>query len=161
MKETDARSVRLQMIAQGGGAVNSKADRDVNGLTWPDFLLVATGGALGSSARWAVNVLIAGRFGTELNWPWATFSVNILGSFLIGLVAGLATSGVLGVGPSTRLFLAVGILGGFTTFSSFAFELLTAAENGRFFVAAAYAGLSVLLGLAAAAAGLGLGRLVR
>ncbi|MFN2462058.1 MAG: CrcB family protein, partial [Candidatus Velthaea sp.] len=70
-------------------------------------------------------------FGTALPWPWTTFAINVAGSFLIGLVAGLAVTGALGIGPSARVVLAVGVLGGFTTFSSFSRELLEALAAGR------------------------------
>lgn len=159
MKETDARSVRLWMISQGDGAVNSKR-RVVQGPGWFNLLLVALGGAIGSVARWGANLWVGSRYGTDVAWPWATFGVNVTGSFAIGLVAGLAATGTLGVGPTTRLFLAVGVLGGFTTFSSFSLELLTAAEGGRLWTALAYAVASVVLGFLAAAGGAALARLL-
>ena len=83
------------------------------------LLLVLLGGGLGSAARYLVAVWMADRFGPF--FPWGTLTVNILGSLLIGLLATLADE--LGsLGPEVRLFLIVGVLGGFTTFSSFSLE---------------------------------------
>jgi len=128
-------------------------------MSWTNLFLVALGGAIGSVARWGTTVVFVDRFGADVPWPWPTFLVNIAGSFLIGIVAGAAASG--GISPSARLFLAVGIMGGFTTFSSFSLDLLMNLESGRFGIAAGYAAASIALGLAATAAGLALTRVFR
>jgi CrcB protein len=134
----------------------------VNAAAWSNLALVAAGGAIGSVARWAVAVWIGARWGTEIPWPWPTFSVNIVGSLLIGLVSGMVVSGALGGNaPAVRLFFAVGIMGGFTTFSSLSMDLLTQVEAGKAWTAFAYAAVSIVLGLAACAGGAALGRLVR
>jgi len=130
-------------------------------LSWPGLLLVAAGGALGSVARWATTLWVISRLGATPGFPWATFGINVVGSFLIGLVAGLALDGSLGVSPGARLFLAVGVLGGFTTFSTFSLEVLGAAQAGRGGIALLYALASVVLGVGAAAGGLALARVLR
>ncbi len=83
----------------------------------------------------------------------------MLGSFLIGIVIELGQTRALGVTPELRTFLAVGILGGFTTFSSFAFESLTLIQDGAPGLATAYAAGSIVLGVIAALAGVALARL--
>ncbi len=85
-----------------------------------NVLLVAIGGAIGAAARYLAGLWIAARFGAD--FPWGTFFVNVTGSFLIGIVLVLVERGTLP--GEARLFLAVGILGGYTTFSSFSYETL-------------------------------------
>ncbi len=115
------------------------------------FLLVFVGGGLGAMARYFVTTNLAGKLG---NFPLGTLTANILGSFLMGLVVGIIA------GRSSlenvRLLLAVGFLGGFTTFSSFSAETLTLIQNGQIFSAAANILISVAVGLAACFAGLSL-----
>jgi CrcB protein len=86
------------------------------------FLIVATGGALGSMARYWVGGWAPRVFGQA--FPYGTFIVNVLGSFLISgiMTVGLNTTAI---SPNMRLFLSVGVLGGFTTYSSFNYETLT------------------------------------
>ncbi len=127
-------------------------------MTWQAALLVAGGGALGSLARWAAVFAIGQRAG--LGFPWGTLSVNLAGSLAIGFVAALARHGALGVTPEVRLFLAIGVLGGFTTFSSFSLEALGLLQRGLAGAALAYAAASVGLGLAAAWAGFAAARLL-
>jgi CrcB protein len=114
------------------------------------LLLVLVGGALGAAARYLVSTWMARRFGTV--FPWGTITVNIVGSFLIGLIATLADEAG-AVGPSVRVFLVVGMLGGFTTFSSFSLETLRLLEQGD----ALRAGLNVLGNLAISGAAVVLG----
>lgn len=90
------------------------------------MLLVATGGAIGAAARYLAGLWIVTRFGA--GFPWGTFFVNITGSFLIGIVLVLVQAGTLPAGA--RLFLAVGVLGGYTTFSSFSYETLQLLAGG-------------------------------
>ncbi|MDA3816750.1 MAG: fluoride efflux transporter CrcB [Prolixibacteraceae bacterium] len=89
---------------------------------WRTILIVGTGGFLGSVSRYL------GQVGVEKvmhsSFPWGTFAVNILGSFIIGMVYAFAEKGNL-LSAEWRLFLAVGFCGGFTTFSSFAYNNLT------------------------------------
>lgn len=120
------------------------------------WLLVFVGGGLGAMARHGVN-----RAGLALlgpGFPWWTFAVNVAGSLLIGLLAGLF--GALETGHNTRLFLTTGFLGGFTTFSAFSLDALTLWERGAQLQAGLYVLASVILSLLAAAVGLILSRLV-
>jgi CrcB protein len=91
-----------------------------------NVLLVAAGGAIGAAARYLAGLWIAARFGA--GFPWGTFFVNVTGSFVIGIVLVLVEGGTLPAGA--RLFLAVGILGGYTTFSSFSYETLQLLAGG-------------------------------
>ena len=88
-------------------------------MTW---IAVALGGAAGSLARHSVNLAFA-RYGSTT--PYATATVNIVGSAVVGVLAGLTASGRLHMTPLVRAFVFVGILGGFTTFSSFMLDTLT------------------------------------
>lgn len=108
------------------------------------ILLVGTGGALGAVARYGVGLLLKSASG----FPWATLSVNIVGSLLMGLVMGWLGRQT-GVSEPMRLFLAVGLLGGFTTFSAFSMELVTLLEKRDMLAAGGYLGASVLGGVAA------------
>ena len=114
------------------------------------WLLVFVGGGLGAVARHGVN-----RAGLEMlgpGFPWWTMAVNISGSFLIGLLAGLF--GAWETGQDMRMFLVTGVLGGYTTFSAFSLDALTLWERGAFQQAGVYVLGSVILSLLAAALGL-------
>src|SRR5690606_31602004 len=94
-------------------------------------------------------------------FPWGTLTVNVLGSLVMGALAGwLAFKAGEGWSQPLRLFLATGILGGFTTFSAFSLDAVLLWERGEAGLAAAYAGLSVLLSIGALMAGLALVRAV-
>ena len=122
------------------------------------FFLVALGGAIGASLRHGAG-LAAVRLG-EAGWPWATFFVNVTGSLAMGALVGwLALKGAEG-GQNLRLFLATGMLGGFTTFSAFSLEVAEMIEQGALAKAASYAGASLLVGVAALFVGLWLARRV-
>ena len=123
-------------------------------MTWQAAGLVALGGAIGSVLRWAVVLLAAHRIGA--GFPWGTLAVNLAGSFAIGLVAELAAGGSLP--PQARIFLATGVLGGFTTFSAFSLETLLLTRDGLPLSALGYAVGSVVLGLGAAYLGTVLAR---
>ena len=115
-------------------------------------LLVALGGGIGAWLRFA-----AGRLIGLSAFPVATLSVNLIGSLAMGLLAGwLARHGQ--GGESWRLLLGVGLLGGFTTFSAFSLELVNLIQRGEGSMAALYAGVSVLGGIAGLFAGLALAR---
>jgi fluoride exporter len=112
------------------------------------YLWVALGGALGSVARYGCSVLAARWMGS--GFPWATLFVNVAGSFAIGLLAALVTAdGRSTLGADARAFVMVGILGGFTTFSSFSLETLNLARNGALGAAGLNVALSIVLCLAA------------
>ena len=118
------------------------------------FLLVGLGGALGAMARFGV-----GRIVGVTALPWATLSVNVLGGFAMGLLAGwLAVRG--NGGEGWRLLLGVGVLGGFTTFSAFSLEMMLMLERGAMLTAIGYALASVVLSVGALALGLGLAKAV-
>lgn len=121
-----------------------------------DFALVCLGGALGTGARYLVGGLAARWLGAEL--PYGTLLVNVVGSFLIGLVQELALAAVMP--ERARLVLAVGVLGGFTTYSAFAYESLRLAAGGAWGPAALYVGLTGVLCFAACLLGVGAGRIV-
>jgi CrcB protein len=121
-------------------------------------LAVALGGALGSVLRFVISTLATNRFGP--GFPVGTFVINLSGSFAIGVVAELALTRAFGVSTEVRTFLAVGFLGGYTTFSSFAFESLTLLRDGAPLSALGYSLGSVVLGVIAAYAGLVVARLV-
>lgn len=108
------------------------------------ILLVGTGGALGAVARYGVGLMVKSASG----FPWATLSVNIAGSLLMGLVMGWLGRQS-GATEPVRLFLAVGLLGGFTTFSAFSLELVGLLERRELVAAGGYLGGSVLGGVVA------------
>ena len=115
------------------------------------WLAVGLGGALGSMARHGVNVLIASRFGQVV--PYATLVVNVAGCAVIGVLAGLLAADRLSMTPTARLFVFVGVLGGFTTFSSFGLDTFALAREGRHAAALWNVGAQVVIGLAAVAGG--------
>ena len=117
---------------------------------------VMIGGAIGAGTRHLVGQAMLARLGP--GFPWWTLSINIAGSLLMGLLVGwLARSGG---GDTTRLFVGVGILGGFTTFSSFSMEYWMLFERGQNAQAAAYVLASVIGAFAACGLGLFLVRQV-
>ena len=120
-----------------------------------NYLLVFIGGGLGASLRHGVNQLCVRLFGT--GFPFGTFIINITGSLVMGLIAGyLAFKGQ--AAQPWRLFIMVGILGGYTTFSSFSLDAVTLYERGAGLAALSYGVGSVLLGIAGLVAGLALVR---
>jgi CrcB protein len=96
-------------------------------LTW---LLVGAGGALGAMARHGLNAIVHRLAGFGV-FPAGIFVINVTGSAVIGVLAGLIASGRLHVTAEWRLFLVVGVLGGFTTFSSFSLDTLTLIRSGH------------------------------
>ncbi len=117
--------------------------------------LVVLGGGAGSAARYMTALWAADRLGVTI--PWGTLAVNVTGSFVIGLLATLADEAG-AIGPDARTFLVVGVLGGFTTFSSFSLESLRLVEQNELLRAGLYVAGSVGLAFAAAALGIGLAR---
>lgn len=118
---------------------------------------VAIGGAFGSVARYLTGMWFGRLFGA--GFPWATLTVNIVGSFVMGvLVAAMAQAW----SPSAevRAFLTVGILGGFTTFSTFSLDVAGMLQRGELGVAAAYVLSSLIVGIGGLFAGLYLVRMV-
>jgi len=121
-----------------------------------NFLLVMIGGAAGSAGRYAVGRLTLHTFGPD--YPWGTLAVNLIGGFLMGLLAG--TLARTGGSENTRLLLGVGVLGGFTTFSAFSLDAVTMIERGDWSNAVLYALASVIGSVLALFAGLYLVRAV-
>jgi CrcB protein len=105
------------------------------------LVLVLAGGAIGSVLRWQVGRIALDRFGPD--FPWGTWAVNLAGGFLAGIFAGLLLRDGYAYEP-VRLFLIVGLLGGFTTFSAFSLESAAMIERGQLGAAAGYALSSVL-----------------
>ena len=91
------------------------------------LLFVAAGGALGSALRYLVAIAAVNWLGPTL--PWGTLAVNLVGSFLIGLVQSLALAGLV-LSEDTRLFLTTGVMGGLTTYSAFSYESVRLMESG-------------------------------
>lgn len=114
--------------------------------------LVMAGGAVGSLARWSVGLLL-----NRGGFPWGTLAVNVLGSFLIGLLVFVGAPRTW-IDTDGRLLLATGLLGGFTTMSAFALESVVLVDEGQGLRAGGYVLLTVAACLAAAAAGRWLAR---
>jgi len=113
------------------------------------YLWIALGGALGSMARYGCSSLMAAWLGER--FPWGTLAVNVAGSFAIGLLAALSgADGRALVAGDMRQFLLVGVLGGYTTFSSFSLQTLALAQQGEVARAGLNIAGSVILCLAAA-----------
>jgi CrcB protein len=117
-------------------------------MTW---LAVGIGGALGSIARHGVNLFFSHVL--ERPGPYATAAVNLGGSLVIGLLAGLVAHGTLPMAPNIRTFVFVGLLGGFTTFSSLALDTLTLGHGGEYAAAFWNVAGQTVLGVAAAYVG--------
>jgi fluoride exporter len=121
------------------------------------ILLVLLGGALGTGCRYGLSAFIYSVI-EKPAFPYANFIINVSGSFLIGLLAELFEARVL-VSPAMRAALLTGVLGGYTTFSSFSFETLSLLRDGELWLALVNAMGSVLLGLLAVWLGMRLGQL--
>lgn len=121
------------------------------------YLLVMLGGAFGAGGRFLVGRLALAWFGP--GYPWGTLGVNLVGGFFMGLLVGaLARTAV--PQENARLLLAIGVLGGFTTFSSFALDAVNMIERGSWAGALGYILVSVIGSILAVFAGLGLARAV-
>jgi CrcB protein len=119
------------------------------------YVAIAIGGTLGCWARYAQTNLVQAVFGRD--FPLATLSINVIGSFLMGFLFILTLERLM-IPPSVRVGVLTGVLGGYTTFSTFEMETLLLAENGELFKAALYVVLSVVIGFAAAFGGAFLAR---
>ncbi len=119
------------------------------------ILLVAAGGAFGSVIRYLVGLWTLRTFGPS--FPWGTLTVNITGSFLIGVFAELIAR-KFGASADLRVLLITGVLGGYTTFSAFSLDAVTLFERGEPVTAALYVVASVALSICAVFAGLALMR---
>jgi CrcB protein len=115
------------------------------------------GGAVGTGARYLLGGVVARWAGPD--FPYGTLLINVLGSFLIGLVQQVGLSSLL-IPEALRLALAIGVLGGFTTYSSFSYETIKLLEAGSWAAATAYVALTTALCLVCCALGLSLGRVL-
>lgn len=120
-----------------------------------NLLWVAVGGAIGASLRHLSGMAAVRLFG--IGFPWGTLLVNIFGSLLMGLLIAWLTKRT-GTSPEIRLFVATGILGGFTTFSAFSLDVANMVERGAMSSAFIYIAASVVISLAAVFIGLWFGR---
>ena len=116
------------------------------------YLLVAIGGALGSMARYGTGVLVGQAW--SASFPLGTMLINIVGSLAMGLLIGYLVRTTPAWQADARLFVAVGVLGGFTTFSSFSLDAVSMLERGELGLALFYVLGSVIIGIAALFAGL-------
>lgn len=121
------------------------------------LLLICLGGAVGTGARYLLGGLVARWLGAD--FPYGTLLINVLGSLVIGFVqqVGLST---LVIPDTLRLVLTIGVLGGFTTYSSFSYETLKLVETGSWAGATVYVGFTTALCLGGCAIGLSFGRLL-
>lgn len=113
----------------------------------PPWLLVVIGGAIGSLARYGLSSFVV-RQVNPVNFPWGTFTVNIVGCACAGLFL-FAAERLPSVSMEARLFIVTGLLGGFTTFSAFGIETLGLLRRGEWLIAFSYAGFSVVVGVLA------------
>ena len=119
-------------------------------------LLVVLGGALGAPSRWLVDQWVQQR--RPAPFPWGTFVVNMSGAFALGVLLGAASEG--GPGQAWVALLGIGFCGSFTTFSTFGFEAVRLAEEGRSPVATGYVVGSVVVGVGLACVGWALGAML-
>jgi CrcB protein len=121
------------------------------------YILVFLGAGFGGALRHALNIALGRALGTD--FPWATAFINVSGSFVMGALVGwLAFRAGGGWTQHARLFVATGVLGGYTTFSTFSLESVLLIERNQIGAALAYVGGSVLLGVVALWGGLSLAR---
>ncbi|MCA9473024.1 MAG: fluoride efflux transporter CrcB [Nitrospirales bacterium] len=121
------------------------------------ILLVGLGGMVGSIGRFLLSGFVQ-RFSPIVGFPFGTLVVNVIGCFVIGLLNGVADTRQL-FGNEFRLFLFIGVLGGFTTYSTFGYETLSLLRDAEFHRAVLSIGLHLIVGLGAVWAGDALGRL--
>ncbi len=114
-----------------------------------NWLLVIAGAAVGAPLRYLTDRAVQTRHDTV--FPWGTFTVNVAGSLILGLLAGAVSAGV--AGPDLQLLVGTGLCGALTTYSTFSYETLRLAETGAGLFAAANVVASVVAGVGAAVAG--------
>ena len=121
------------------------------------FLIISAGAVLGANARYLISDWAARKLG--VGFPYGTFIINLTGSLLIGLFLTLATERFV-VDPRLRLFITIGFLGAYTTFSTYAYESFSLIYQGQWLAGMLNLLGSVLLGVAAVGAGIFLGKLI-
>jgi CrcB protein len=124
-------------------------------MSWWQWLLVALAGAVGAPLRYVVDTLVSDR--VDGTFPFGTLVVNVSGSFVLGGLSGLAIYH--GLPATPKLIVGAGLVGAYTTFSTFGFETVALLEAGEVGLAARNVVLSAVVGAAAAAAGLALAAL--
>jgi CrcB protein len=124
-------------------------------MSWWLWALVGVAGAVGAPLRYIVDTLVTDR--VEAVFPFGTLVVNVSGSFVLGLLTGLGIYH--GFSSTSRLVLGTGLVGAYTTFSTFSFETIALLEENQLRQAARNVGLSVLIGTLSATAGFGLAAL--
>jgi len=112
-----------------------------------NILIVGMGGFIGASLRYLLSGWVQ-RLSGQAGFPYGTIAVNLLGCLLIGFLGGLAVNRGLFASES-RLFLLIGVLGGFTTFSTFGYETLTLLRDGQLVIAITNVGIQVVIGVVA------------
>jgi CrcB protein len=122
-----------------------------------DLVAVVVGAGIGGGMRYAIGLWLAERWGTS--FPWHTFVVNISGAFLLGIVMALSAERGL-IAPEWRLFLGVGVLGGYTTFSTLSFETVALMERGLLLAGMLNMLGSAVAGIVAVVLGLYVGRII-
>lgn len=126
-------------------------------MNFPVYLMIGIGGAFGAVARYALSTWISQKY--LYTFPWGTFIVNILGCFILGVVYVLGVENLM-LSTNTRLFIAVGFLGAFTTFSTFSLETLNIIKSGDIKIALINSIGSLVVGLLAVWLGMILTRFV-
>jgi CrcB protein len=121
------------------------------------FIWICFGGAVGTGARYLLGGFVARVAGPD--FPYGTLLINVLGSFLIGVVQQVGLSTLM-IPDTLRLVLAVGVMGGFTTYSSFSYETVKLVETGSWGAAGAYVVFTTTLCLVGCVMGLSLGRVL-
>jgi CrcB protein len=121
------------------------------------FLLICLGGAVGTALRYLTSGVAARWLGAD--FPYGTFIVNIAGSFLIGVIQQVGTTSLL-ISDTTRLFLAVGVMGGMTTYSSFSYETVRLAQSGAWVQAWLNVLVTTAICLGLCFLGIGVGKLI-
>ncbi len=115
------------------------------------LLLIGAGSCIGGVSRFLCQQFVQKHFPSSI--PLGTLSVNIIGCFIIGIIYGLANKNNI-LSPELRMFLATGFCGGYTTFSSFAYENFSLMQEGEFYYMALYISMSLVIGFAAVFAGI-------
>lgn len=122
-----------------------------------NLILVGVGSCVGGISRYLTQLFVQKQFPSSI--PLGTLSVNIIGCFIIGLIYALADKGNI-LSPAIRLLLATGFCGGFTTFSSFAYENVSLMQDGEFFYTGQYIVLSIIIGFSSVYLGIYLIKLI-
>lgn len=122
-----------------------------------DYVWIGIGAAVGANARYVLGQMVARRLGSD--FPFGTLIINVTGSLLIGLIFTLLADRLL-ADTHWRLLLVIGLLGGYTTFSTFSLETIAMLQVGRWVPAFVYAGASVMLSLVGCYVGIILARLL-